>query len=105
MNLQSIIAAVLIATSAAAVAQAAPPQSARAASAMSEGEVRKVDKAGAKLTLRHGPLVNLDMPGMTMAFRVSDPKLLASLKEGDKVRFIAENINGQLTVTRLEPAK
>ncbi len=105
----SVIAALLIATSAAVLAQPvatqAAPAASKAGSAMSEGEVRKVDKQAGKLTLRHGPLVNLDMPGMTMAFRVSDPKLLATLKEGDKIRFVAENVKGQLTVTRIEPAK
>jgi Cu(I)/Ag(I) efflux system periplasmic protein CusF len=74
------------------------------ASAMSEGEVRKVDRALNKLTLRHGPIENLDMPGMTMVFRVSDPKLLDGLKTGDKVRFHAEEPNGVLTVTKIEPA-
>jgi Cu(I)/Ag(I) efflux system periplasmic protein CusF len=74
------------------------------ASAMSEGEVRKVDKAQGKLTLRHGPIENLDMAAMTMVFRVSDPKLLEGLKTGDKVRFHAEQPNGVLTVTAIEPA-
>lgn len=109
MKSHSVIAALLIATSAAVFAQPGATQAASAPSktgtAMSEGEVRKVDKEAGKVTLRHGPLVNLDMPGMTMAFRVSDPKLIAALKEGDKVRFVAENIKGQLTVTRIEPAK
>jgi Cu(I)/Ag(I) efflux system protein CusF len=77
---------------------------AKNASAMSEGEVRKVDKAQNKLTLRHGPIENLDMPAMTMVFRVSDPKLLEGLKNGDKVRFHAEQPNGVLTVTAIEPA-
>jgi Cu/Ag efflux protein CusF len=69
-----------------------------------EGEVRKVDKAAGKITLKHGPITNLDMPGMTMVFRVSDPALLDKVKAGDKVRFTAEKMDGALTVVRMEPA-
>jgi len=69
---------------------------------MSEGEVRKVDSAVGKLTLRHGPLMNMDMPAMTMVFRVKDPVWLTQLKVGDKVRFVAERVDGNLTVTALE---
>ena len=72
---------------------------------MSEGEVRKVDKAGKKITLRHGPLKNLDMPPMTMVFHVSDPALLDKVKAGDKVRFVAANPGGKLTITQIEAAK
>ena len=69
-----------------------------------DGEVRKVDKAQGKLTLRHGPIANLDMPPMTMVFRVVDPKLLETIKPGDKIRFAAENLNGAMTVTAIEAA-
>ena len=79
--------------------------SALAAEAASEGEVRKVDKEAQKITLKHGPLVNLDMPEMTMVFRASDPKLLDGLKPGDKVRFRAEKIDGVYTVVALEPLR
>ncbi len=71
----------------------------------SEGTVKKVDKAAAKITIKHGPLANLGMPPMTMAFRVSDPAMLDQVKAGEKVRFTAENVGDALTVTALEPAK
>ncbi|MDA8255806.1 MAG: copper-binding protein [Betaproteobacteria bacterium] len=74
-------------------------------SAMSEGVVRKIDAANAKITLRHGPIANLDMPGMTMVFRVQPPELLDAVKVGDKVRFHAEDINGAFTVTAIQPAQ
>ncbi len=74
-------------------------------SAMSEGEVRRVDTAAGKLTLRHGPLANLDMPAMTMVFRVRDPAWLRRLDVGKKVRFVAERIDGNLTVTAFEPER
>ena len=85
-------------------ATSAAPAASAAASPMSEGEVRKVDKEAGKLTLRHGPLLNLDMAPMTMVFRVADPKMLDQVKPGDQVRFVASRVDGQFTVTRIEPA-
>jgi Cu/Ag efflux protein CusF len=67
-----------------------------------EGEVRKVDKAQAKLTLKHGEIKNLDMPPMTMVYRVRDAKMLDGLSEGAKVRFAAEKIDGQYTITQIK---
>ncbi len=72
--------------------------------ALSEGEVRKVDPANGKVTIRHGELKNLEMPAMTMVFRVKDPAMLADIKPGDKIRFRAEQINGALTVVEMQPA-
>ena len=72
---------------------------------MADGEVRKVDKEQGKLTLKHGPIASLDMPPMTMVFRVADMKLLANLKQGDKVKFSAASQNGALTVTAVELVK
>ncbi len=73
---------------------------------MVDGTVKKVDKAAGKVTLAHGPLTNLgmNMP-MTMAFRVKDAMWLEQMKEGDKIRFVADSINGAITVVRFEPVK
>ena len=79
-----------------------PP--AATATVMSDGVVRKIDAANGKLTLRHGPLVNLDMPGMTMVFRVRSPELLNAVKVGDAVKFHAVTVNGTFTVTEIQPA-
>jgi Cu(I)/Ag(I) efflux system protein CusF len=76
-----------------------------AVGAMSEGEVKKIDKDSGKITIKHGPLVNLDMPGMTMVFRVKDIAMLDQVKAGDKVKFNAEKLNGALTVTAIEVGK
>jgi len=90
--------------------QASPPAPAAAAASgapqtnLVPGEVRRVDTDAGKITLRHGPIPNLDMPDMTMVFRVSDPALLTGLKAGDRVRFTAEKIGGQYTVTSVAPA-
>ena len=72
---------------------------------MTDGEVKKVDKDAGKLTIKHGPLTNLDMPSMTMVFRVKDPAMLDQVKEGDKIRFAADRVNGAITVMELKPAK
>jgi Cu(I)/Ag(I) efflux system protein CusF len=69
---------------------------------MTEGEVRKVDRAAQKVTLRHGPISKLEMPEMTMVFRVAEPKMLEGLDAKKKVRFTAERIGGQITLTSLE---
>jgi Cu(I)/Ag(I) efflux system periplasmic protein CusF len=105
------LAAVFLAS--AAGAQQAPQgadhaphhQAAAVAAPQSEGEVRKVDLEHGKVTLRHGPLVNLDMPAMTMVFAAADPKLLEGLKPGDKVRFTADKKNGTFVITAIEAAK
>jgi Cu(I)/Ag(I) efflux system protein CusF len=78
---------------------------ANAQPAMTDGEVRKVDKDAKKITLKHGEITNLGMPAMTMVFQVKDPALLDVVRPGDKVRFHAENTNGALVVTQIEAAK
>lgn len=72
---------------------------------MTDGEVRKVDKENNKVTLKHGEIKNLDMPGMTMVFGVKDPAMLDKLKAGDKVQFHVENVDGKFTVTQIEAVK
>ncbi len=73
--------------------------------ALSDGEVRKVDKDAKKITIKHGPLANLEMPAMTMVFQVKDPAMLDQVKAGDKVKFQAEKVGGAFTVTKIERAK
>ncbi len=67
-----------------------------------DGEVRKVDVEAQKITLRHAEIPNIDMSPMTMVFRVKEPALLARVKEGDKVKFTADRIDGTLTVLSIE---
>lgn len=93
----------LFALCAAPLPAGAAGQPAAAQSAvMSDGVVRKIDAATGRITLRHGPLVNLDMPAMTMVFRVRPPALLDAVKVGDTVKFHAEDIDGVLTVTAIQ---
>jgi Cu/Ag efflux protein CusF len=84
---------------------AAGAASAESGQAMTEGLVTKVEKGAGKVTIRHGPLVNLGMPKMTMVFRVRDPAMLDRLKEGDQILFVAEKVNGAFTVMSFEAAK
>ena len=72
---------------------------------LAEGEVRRVDKAGGKISLKHGEIKNLDMPPMSMVFQVSDKTLLDKVKVGDKVNFTASQVNGDYTVMSIEPRK
>lgn len=73
--------------------------------AMSEGEVRKVDKAAKKITLKHGEIKNLDMTPMTMVFQVKDAALLDKVKAGDQVRFTADKIGGAYIVLSIDAVK
>lgn len=90
-----------------APAPAGTPAATPAAKAlpMAEAEVRRVDTAGKKISLRHGEIKNLDMPPMTMVFQVSDPAMLDKVKAGDKVRFTADQVNGAYTVMSIEPVQ
>ncbi|KVN82405.1 copper-binding protein [Burkholderia ubonensis] len=77
-------------------------QGAEAASGMSHGKIRKVDTAAGKLTIKHGPLENLGMDAMTMVFKVKDAAMLSQVKAGDRIDFVADEVNGALTVTKLQ---
>ncbi len=67
-----------------------------------EAEVRKVNKDQGKITLKHGDIKNLNMPGMTMIFKIKDPAMLNGIVPGDNVTFTADRINGDIVVTSLE---
>ena len=69
--------------------------------AMTDGQVQKIDTEQAKVTLKHGPIKNLDMDAMTMVFRVADPTMLDKVKEGDKIEFEADRVNGAITITKI----
>ncbi len=86
----------------AASASAATAPAAVPAKDMTEAEVRKVDKEAKKVTLKHGPIKNLDMPGMTMVFQVRDAALFDKLTMGEKIMFTAEQLQGAFVVTGVE---
>jgi Cu(I)/Ag(I) efflux system protein CusF len=77
---------------------------AQSGAALSDGEVRKVDKDAKKITIKHGPISSINMPPMTMVFQVKDPAMLDQVKTGDKVRFEAEKAGSAYVVTKIESA-
>jgi Cu(I)/Ag(I) efflux system periplasmic protein CusF len=82
----------------------APASVSAVASPLSDGLVKKIDKANRKVTLSHGPLPN-GMPAMTMVFGVKDAAWLDRMKVGQTIRFAAEEIKGAMVVVRFEPAQ
>jgi Cu(I)/Ag(I) efflux system protein CusF len=91
----------LFALSFCAVSQAAVAQS-----SLIDGQVTKVDQSAGKVTIKHGPIKKLGMDeGMTMVYKAQDATMLKSVKAGDKVKFDAEEVNGQSIVTKIEKAK
>lgn len=76
-----------------------------ATASMTDGEVRKIDKENQKITLKHGDIKNLDMPGMTMVFKVKDAAMLDKVQVGSKVKFKAEKADGAIVVTNVEVAQ
>jgi Cu/Ag efflux protein CusF len=101
MRKTTLVAAGLLALSVALL-----PGVGAAQSALIDGQVTKIDESAGKITLKHGPIKKLDMDeGMTMVFRVQDPAMLKQVKVGDKVKFDADRVNGQITVTKIEKRK
>jgi Cu/Ag efflux protein CusF len=80
--------------------------SAQAPSDLIAGQVMKVDQSASKITIKHGPIKKLGMEqGMTMVFKAQDPAMLNRVKAGNKIKFNAEQVNGQYTVTKIEKSK
>ncbi len=96
----ALISVVLAVASATALATSHVPSA-----SMTDGEIRKVDKDTKKLTIKHGPIQNLEMPAMTMVFQVKDSQVLDQVKTGDKVKFTVEKASGAYVVTHIEVAK
>ncbi|MDC7692314.1 copper-binding protein [Vogesella indigofera] len=71
---------------------------------LTDGEVRKIDPSAGKITIKHGPIVHMDMPGMTMVFTAKDKALLDQVKVGDKIRFMVSHEDGKMLVTDIQPA-
>lgn len=92
-----------------AASHAAAPSSPAAPAAstlpVANAEIRKIDLENKKITLKHGEIKNLDMPGMTMVFAVKDTAILDKLAAGDKVMFTADKVGSTFTVMSIEKAK
>jgi len=106
----SILVAISLTLPLSALAQntaGAPGQTKAAApsAAWTDGVVRTIHRKEGQLTISHEPLVNLGMGKMTMTFRLKTPALIEGVKEGSRIRFVAENVNGELTVVALQAVK
>lgn len=97
--------AALLPVSATAQAATDAAKSVTASASMTDGEVRKIDKDASKITIKHGEIKHLDMPGMTMVFSAKDKALLDKAQVGDKIRFMVVSEGGKMVVTAIEPAK
>ena len=115
-KIHAVFAAVVMSLGASGLAVAAPDAAAAAqdksvattapaTARFTAGEVRKVDADSGKVTIRHEPIENLEMPAMTMVFKAGKPDVLAGVKAGDKIRFRAETIAGAITVTEIQPVR
>lgn len=105
-RLKNCVAATVMAIASMSYAQSpgsSPP--AGQTTGLVDGEVRKIDKDAGKITLRHGEIKKLDMPAMSMVFRVKDAAMLDKVKVGDKVKFRAEGGGGAFTITEIEATK
>jgi Cu(I)/Ag(I) efflux system protein CusF len=111
LSLAAISLATSVALSAPVLAQehaqrGAPAPAAAVPAALINGQVMKVDQSAGDITLRHGPIKKLGMDrGMTMVFKAQDPAMLKAVKAGDRVKFDAEDVNGEYIVTKIEKAK
>ncbi len=94
--MKSMIKTVLIALAAAAISTVSM------AAEFTKGEVKKIDLKQKKITIRHEELKGLEMPAMTMVFVVGDEALLAKAQQGQTIEFVAEKVNGKLTVTDIK---
>ena len=81
---------------------AAVPVSASVPADYALAEVRKVYPDAGQILLKHGEIKSLNMPPMSMVFKVKDKALLDRVKAGDKIRFKAAQIGGEYTVTELQ---
>ncbi len=76
-----------------------------AAPAMTDGEIRKIDKENGKVTIKHAEIKNLDMPPMSMVFNVKDKAMLDKVQVGEKIQFVVIMDAGKMVVTDIKSGK
>lgn len=72
---------------------------------LADGEIRKINKNTGQITMKHGEIKSVEMPPMTMVFRVADKAMLDGLNEGDKVKFNVKQEGANYTVTEIRKAQ
>src|ERR1700754_1867460 len=95
-RIRALVSSAAFATLATTLLLAAMPAQA------ADGEVRKIDRTQAKITIAPGKIQRRDMPEMTMAYRAKPASLLEGIAVGDRVRFTPEKVDGQYVVTAIE---
>ena len=78
---------------------------ASAAEDLTNGVVRRIDAANGKVTIKHDEIVNLDMPGMTMVFKLQDKAQATGLSVGQAVRFHVKMEGNAMVITQIEAAQ
>jgi len=84
---------------------AAEPTLLTQADTMADGVIKRINKGAKKLTIKHGEIPSLEMPPMTMVFRVADDAMLDAVKKGDKVKFQVIDQDGKMVITEIKPAE
>lgn len=102
MQRRHLLQALATASGVAALASLSLPAAAVTDASWAEGEIKRIDLPGGKLQIKHGPIATLNMPPMTMLYKVKDPAMMAGLSVGQSIRFKAEKIDGQYVVTAIE---
>ena len=69
------------------------------------GEVRKVKPDSGKITIRHEPIPNLDMPSMSMVFRVDEGIDISQFAKGETVEFTVIERDGKMVILSIEKAE
>jgi len=69
------------------------------------GEVKKVKPKSGKITIKHGEIPNLEMPGMTMVFRVEEGTDISQFKKGDDVQFTVIEKDGKMVIVTIEKSE
>ena len=72
------------------------------AAEFTKGKIKKFDEKAGKVTIIHEELKNLEMPAMTMVFRIGEGVDATKLKEGADIEFVADRVNGKITVTEVK---
>ncbi|MFH2719524.1 copper-binding protein [Enterobacter hormaechei] len=68
---------------------------------LTKAEIKEIDPKSGMITLHHEPLDNMGMPGMVMAFKAGEPKMLTQFHAGDQVRVRVEPVNGKATIVKI----
>ena len=69
------------------------------------GQILKVDLQSGRITIKHGPIESLGITEResTNDFKAKEPIMLKAVLPGEKIKFRADRVEGQLTLTAIQP--